>query len=790
MTLATTVLVSVEAIAAELDLGKAVIVAPAELSGPERKAVQVLVEEVEKRTLIRWRVVHSWPNEPSTVIAVGPASQLENFAGPLGPKLFGKPVFHAIEGFRLCVKAAAGASPCVFVVGNDARGVLFGVGRLLREMHMTRGKCTLADNLDIFSAPKYPLRGHQLGYRPKTNSYDGWDLAQWDRYIRDLAIFGCNAIELIPPRSDDDADSPHFPLPPMDMMVGMSKIIDDYGLDVWIWYPAMDRDYSNPKTVEFALKEWGEVFRKLPRVDVVMVPGGDPGHTQPKYLMALLEKQTANLRKYHPKAQMWMSPQSFNAEWFEEFLGIMRTEPVWLGGIVHGPQVRMSATDLRKVIPAKYPIRRYPDITHSLRCEFPVPDWDLAYALTEAREVINPRPLDEAKIFHAYEAGSIGFLTYSEGCNDDVNKFVWSGLGWDSNAKVEDILKQYGRYFIGEKLGQEFSDGLLMLEKNWQGPLAENNSVESTLGHFKSLEKRATPRDLQNWRFQQALYRAYYDAYTQKRLANETHLERLAIEKLQTANTAGSLASIVEAESILQKASANRVATDLRSRVFELAEALFQSIHMQLSVARYKAIEVGRGANLDTIDVPLNNLNWLSRRFAEVRKLDDEVARLKAIDDILNWENPGPGGYFDDLGNPTKQPHLIRGPGFDKDPGFFKSPRVGFAPFANRRLSQCRHAETLFDTPIMMKYTDLDPVAHYRIRIVYAGDDFRTRIRLMANETIEIHPFIRKESQPVEFDIPAEATKTGTLILSFSQEPGRGGSGRGTQVAEVWLIKK
>ncbi len=92
----------------------------------------------------------------------------------------------------------------------------------------------------------------------------------------------------------------------------MSRVADEYGLDVWIWYPAMDKDYSDPKTVEFALAEWGEVYKKLPRIDAIFVPGGDPGHTQPKYLMALLEKQTELLHKYHPKAQMWVSPQSFN----------------------------------------------------------------------------------------------------------------------------------------------------------------------------------------------------------------------------------------------------------------------------------------------------------------------------------------------------------------------------------------------------------------------------------------------------------------------------------------------
>jgi len=87
----------------------------------------------------------------------------------------------------------------VVILGNDERGVLFGVGNLLRELRMERGSVSLRDDLDLATAPKYPLRGHQLGYRPKCNSYDAWDLPIWEQYFRDLAVFGCNAIELIPP---------------------------------------------------------------------------------------------------------------------------------------------------------------------------------------------------------------------------------------------------------------------------------------------------------------------------------------------------------------------------------------------------------------------------------------------------------------------------------------------------------------------------------------------------------------------------------------------------------------
>jgi hypothetical protein len=646
---------------------------------------------------------------------------------------------------------------------------------------MDRDTIEAPGTLQIASAPAYPLRGHQLGYRPKTNSYDGWSVPVWEQYIRDLAVFGTNAIELIPPRSDDDADSPHFPLPPMRMMIEQSRLAASYGLDVWVWYPAMDKDYSDPKTVEFALHEWGEVFRQLPRIDAVFVPGGDPGHTEPKYLLALLEKETQVLHRFHPRAQMWVSPQSFDRAWMDQFLAILRDQqPAWLSGVVFGPQVRMSLPELRAAVPRRYPIRHYPDITHSRQSQYPVPDWDAAYAFTEARESINPRPIDEANIFHLLQPYTIGFLTYSEGCNDDVNKMVWSSLGWDPKADITDILRDYSRYFIGPRYAESFAQGLLALERNWRGPLATNAGVEPTLQQFQEMERAATPQLRANWRFQQALYRAYYDAYTRARLIYESQLEDKALAELKDSKSDGSVSAMNLAEGILDQPLTDRTTLGWRARVFELAEALFQSIRMQLSVPRYQAIAVDRGANLDTIDFPLNDRPWLKQRLAAIRQLPDEAARLKAISEIVHWTDPGPGGFYDDLGNVTRQPHLVRGA------------LTGFAGNANWRVSWRTHAESLYDDPLRMHYDGLNPAAQYKIRVVYAGDSPRTKIRLAADDAVEIHPLIAKPAPiaPVEFDIPKSATGKGTLDLSWYREPGLGGNGRGCQVAEVWLIKK
>ena len=193
-----------------LDLTRAVVVIPPTLSGPEKKAVSLLVEDVTRRAGVKWQVTSRWPGEKAAVVAVGPVKAAEAFTGPFAKSIGDASRPLKPEGFHIRTEADG---PAVLVAGNDPRGVLFGVGRLLRELRTTEGRVLVPAGFNVTTSPVYPLRGHQLGYRPKTNSYDAWDLARWERYIRDLAIFGTNAVELIPPRSDDDADSPHFPLP-------------------------------------------------------------------------------------------------------------------------------------------------------------------------------------------------------------------------------------------------------------------------------------------------------------------------------------------------------------------------------------------------------------------------------------------------------------------------------------------------------------------------------------------------------------------------------------------------
>ena len=91
-----------------------------------------------------------------------------------------------------------------------------------------------------------------------------------------------------------------------------------------------------------------------------------------------------------------------------------------------------------------------------------------------------------------------------------------------------------------------------------------------------------------------------------------------------------------------------------------------------------------------------------------------------------------------------------------------------------------------------MHYTGLDNKAQYAVRVVYGGDSPKVQIRLTANGKYEIHPLRDKPSPqaPLEFDIPRDATQSGELTLEWSKQAGQGGNGRGTQVCEVWLIRR
>jgi len=53
----------------------------------------------------------------------------------------------------------------------------------------------------------------------------------------------------------------------------------------------------------------------------------------------------------------------------------------------------------------------------------------------------------------------------------------------------------------------------------------------------------------------------------------------------------------------------------------------------------------------DTIDAPLSDKAWLAAQVAAIQALlPDEAAAATAVGALVHWTDPGPGGFYDSLG--------------------------------------------------------------------------------------------------------------------------------------------
>lgn len=764
-------LLSAGAVSAQItDFSKAALMASSGIKSPVREtAIRTLEEEIFQRTALHLPLVSHDGGHPLIILAVAGDKEVNGIGVPerQGSDL----AEHKAEGYRITMQQINGKA-VLWLIGADERGVIFSIGAFLRTADLSHKKIGFDKTDETATSPVYPIRGHQLGYRNTANSWDAWTVDQYEKYIRELALFGTNSIENIP--FQDGAESPLMKVPREEMNIKISEICNNYGLDYWIWTPA-DVDLSDSAKLEAEVKMHAAFYKRCPRLDDVFFPGGDPGDNDPKYVMPFLKRIAAELKKYHPHAGLWVSLQGFSdrqVDYFYQYLN--QYHPNWLTGVVTGPG-SPGVAETRFRLPRKYKLRDYPDITHTVRCQYPVLDWDQAFALTEGREVSNPQPFYYAGIHNRYAPFTDGFISYSDGVHDDVNKIIWSQLAWDPDKSVRTILEEYCRFFFGPSLAKPATAGILALERNWVGPVEENGGIEVTFAFWQHLES-AHPELKNNWRWQLLVMRSYYDTYTSRRKIYEGSLEKRADAILEKAPSMGAERAMDSALKIVNEADTKPVYPELRQKIVDYCAALFRSIGLQTSVKKYHAKGEERGAILDFIDYPLNNRWWLTDEFAKIRKMKTEAQKLDRIRIIATWDSPGPGSYYDNVSDISGEPHVQTRSYDGTDVAWWDN------GMSRRRLST-----QLFQNFPRLVYEDLDPDGHYRIRISGYGDAL-LRINgervdpIVYNKGLEefkIFPvarrFVRGGKITVTFDEPDESK------LNWRQK---------SKVCDVWLLKQ
>ena len=752
----------------KLDLSNvAILISPSIKTPVHETAEKILVEEIGKRTSLQLNLAENWDNK--TIIACALSVDKKLFGGVI-PKRNGDNLPESKkEGFRLFNEIKNGKN-IVWIIGDDERGILYGIGKLLRIAEMKKGEITIANAIDFSASPEYPIRGHQFGYRNTANSWDAWTVEQFDQHFREQVLFGANSFENIP--FQESNSSPHFKVNPKEMEIHLSEICDSYDADYWVWTPA-PHDLSIENAHEKGLKEQEEFYAACPRLDGVFVPGGDPGDNHPSVLIPYLKDLSSILHKYHPNAGMWVSLQGFNREKVEYFFKYLEDEsPDWLKGVANGPSSPPLEIE-RKHLPKKYMLRAYPDLTHTVRCQYPVKRWDQAFALTLGRECTNPQPHYYAEIHNRDAVYTDGFISYSDGVHDDVNKVIWSQMGWNTKNDVRNIMVEYSRFFFGAAVAETAADGILALEQNWVGPLLGNPSIDETLILWKKLEAE-NPQLAGNWRWQQLVMRSYYDAYIQKRLTYEKRLETEANSILANAENLGADKAMNEALEHVQKADNEFVAQDLKQKVVQYCDDLFESVGLQTSVPKYQARGYERGAILDFIDYPLNNRWWLKDEFNKIRKMKTEAEKLAKLEFIRNYENPGEGSFYDNISSADAL-HVIS----ETDDA------IDYL-WENDGFSRKRLSTQLFQFSPVLQYNELDANADYLIRVSGYGEAL-----LRANgELLKPTKYEKGFEQFKEFPLPKKLIKDGKLKITFDKPDEEHLNWRKqSRVTDVWVLK-
>lgn len=491
---------------------------------------------------------------------------------------------------------------CFTFSAGRLRSLLFAYAQFLKKAVFAENSIEVICDIAGRYTPDKCIRGHQLGYRTTPNSYDAWSYEQYNRYYRDLILMGCNTVEHIPYERAVSRRNRLMKYDEEEFLIEASRMADEMDLDVSLWMPNCEDD------LESAVQRRDKLFAKLSRLNVVFPPGGDPGELEPDELFERCRAFRKVLKKHHPNAELWPSAQQPHSMplWGEAFLEASTKYNDAIDGVITGPNRAFDVDVLRKRLSSAYAIRLYPDITHNVRCEYPVhfdrDDWHYALTSCLSRECINPRPTEYKQIHVRTRGYVIGSVSYSEGINDDVNKFVWSSLDFNPQQSVRDILEDYARLFFIGSDPEAVADAIFALEKNWEGDPAENPHIETTLQMIIGL-CNANPKLSDNWRYNTLLFRGCCDVIVRRRLLFETKQVKKAAAEIMSGNIDAAVSALNE--------PMNDAYFALRRTIDSLAVKLHEQIGLQLDVANYCADNPERGATLDTIDLPITDRLWL-----------------------------------------------------------------------------------------------------------------------------------------------------------------------------------
>ncbi|MCY2990213.1 MAG: hypothetical protein NTY19_20410 [Planctomycetota bacterium] len=432
----------------------------------------------------------------------------------------------------------------VRIVGNDERGLLYGVGKLLRTSRYDQGGFTPSIWREI-SVPHKPVRGIYFATH-FYNYYHAAPTEEIERYVEDLGLWGYNALVVwYDMHHFDGADDPQA----VAFREHLHKILAAarrIGLDVGLGVIANEAYGNSPPTLradpsaqrggwydcavcpnkpggmEYILDVLGGEFDWAadlsPRyVWIWPYDQGGCGCTQCRpwgsngFLKAA-ERVAALARRKLPGTEIILSTWFLNeGEWQGLHKAFAEKKPF---------ADYVLAEGTARPMPAKLPMVGFPEI--SMHNTFP---WG-GFGAT-------PLPRRAEQQWNAVKHTSSGGFPYSEGIFEDITKAAIGQLYW-SDRPTSESVREYIAFEFAPEVADEIAGVVATLEKNhhWRWWPDELKGVKLDLNWFPSrgakpqadpgaeeayatiqrVDAKLTPQARQSWRWRQLYLRALLDA--------------------------------------------------------------------------------------------------------------------------------------------------------------------------------------------------------------------------------------------------------------------------------------
>ncbi len=747
------------------------------------------------------------------------------------------------EGFVLDV-----AGGVVLAASVDERGALYAAGEVLRRVVVRDAGFEFPDELRLRTAPAFRIRGTEVSQGATMREATGvrpWTKAEWRHAVLDYALAGAN---LFGGSGEDFAFLKSYGL----MTHGGLNPNALSGHREWAAVEPIGRfDFvclSIAEARRMVLDRVDAQMKRSPPYDIMRIPSGDAGgcwceKCEPwgKTYVLMCEDIARIIHKYLPAAKVYITNQELSNAGDQFIFDYLNEKPRdWLAGIYYGPGSNAMSWNgtkrpdhrldlfeypgfgildgyLREMVrqmPKRQPIQMFTDLTHWTTSQYglmvsdPLPDFegkmpppldhwfyeqrpDPAFAKTYNRRAFFARPRAYYRIFQETMRYGEGEITYSEGHHDQFNQWIWQRLLWAPETSLDDVVNAYTRYWFGPEAAPAMSAAIFEMERSLTAPLARNEGIARTCNLVREAgrEMPARVRE-QSYLWPEYLEKAVLDRYIQLRLLRQKE-RRAVIEKRFGTDTPDAAARFTMVQLAQPGDSPEMTAlADEARRAGEESARLFGL----------------RNIVYFTREQDMVGLGWVERQVK--RLMAAPAAQRPAIAGLIaHYEDAGPGGFYDDAGDPARSPHMVHGREYSVNN--FLAGNLSNANLPSQRTM----AYTEDAGPgVTFRYTGLDKTARYKVRFAFVRPRYLPRYAMLHPEkTQSIYANDRLLAKDVEvpewdaglfeYDIPQAETASGTLTIRLQKADNiavgrvplvnqwKRTSGWATVVSDVWLMR-